>query len=121
MLMPPAAGFCYIVQARCSLSAWPKWRALHVETSHTLAAFIFEDILCRWGAVEEIITDNGTAFVTALNWLADHFGIRHICISAYNSCANGIVERQHRTIRATIAKAFEVNITNLPALTPPAI
>jgi hypothetical protein len=45
MLMPPAAGFHYIVQARWSLSAWPEWRTLHVETVRTLAAFIFEDIL----------------------------------------------------------------------------
>jgi hypothetical protein len=28
MLMPPAAGFRYIVQARCSLTAWPEWRML---------------------------------------------------------------------------------------------
>jgi hypothetical protein len=28
MLMPPAAGFRYIVQARCSLTAWPEWRVL---------------------------------------------------------------------------------------------
>ena len=47
MFMPPAAGFRYIVQARCSLTAWPEWRALRTETARTLAAFIFEDILCR--------------------------------------------------------------------------
>ncbi len=118
MLMPPAAGFRYIVQARCSLSAWPEWRALRVETTRTLAAFIFEDILCRWGAVEEIVTDNGTAFVAALNWLADRFGIRHIRISAYNSRANGIVECQHRTIRESIVKACEGNIAKWPAIAP---
>lgn len=75
MLMPHTAGFRYIVQARCSLTAWPEWCALRVETSRTLAAFIFEDILCRWGAVEEIVTDNGTAFVAALDTLADRYGI----------------------------------------------
>jgi hypothetical protein len=31
MLMPHAAGFRYIVQARCSLTMWPKWRAPQVE------------------------------------------------------------------------------------------
>jgi hypothetical protein len=118
MFMPPAAGFRYIVQARCSLSAWPEWRALRVETGRTLAAFIFEDILCRWGAVEEIVTDNGTAFVAALDWLADRYGIRHIRISAYNSRANGIVERQHRTIRESIVKACEGNISKWPAVAP---
>ena len=118
MLMPPAAGFRYIVQARCSLTAWPEWRALHVETARMLAAFIFEDILCRWGAVEEIVTDNGAAFVAALDWLANRYGIRHIRISAYNSRANGIVERQHRTIRESIVKACEGNILKWPAVAP---
>jgi transposase InsO family protein len=96
--MPCASGYHYIVQARCSLTAWPEWCVLCTETGRTLAAFIFEDILCRWGAIEEIVTDNGTAFVAALDCLADHYGIRHIWISAYNSCANGIVEWQHHTI-----------------------
>jgi len=98
MFMPLAGGFRYIVQAWCSLTAWPEWRALHMETSHTLGNFIFEEILCRWGAVGEIVTDNGTAYIAALEWLADKYGIHHIHISAYNSQVNGIVERQHRTI-----------------------
>jgi hypothetical protein len=62
------------------------------QVSHSIGSFIFEEILCRWGAVEEVVTDNGTAYVAALDWLADKFGIRHIRISAYNSQANGIVE-----------------------------
>jgi hypothetical protein len=92
MLMPPVSGFRYISQARCSLTAWPEWCALRTETGRTLGAFLFEDILCRWGAVEEVITDNGTPYVAALDWLADRYGIRHIRISPYNSRANSIVE-----------------------------
>jgi hypothetical protein len=118
MLMPPAASFRYIVQARCSLTAWPEWRALRVETSRTLAAFIFEDILCRWGAVEEIVTDNGAVFVATLDWLTKRYGIRHIRISAYNSRANGIVEHQHRTIRESIVKACDGNISRWPIVAP---
>ena len=57
-----------------------------------LTSFIFEEILCRWGAVKEIMTDNSTAFVTALDLLTDHFAIRHIRISAYNSHVNRIVK-----------------------------
>jgi hypothetical protein len=98
MFMPPASGFCYLVQACCSLTTWPEWCTLCLETGHTLGSFIFEEILCRWGAVEEIVTDNGTAYVAALDWLANKFGIHYIQISAYNSRANGIVECQHQTI-----------------------
>ena len=109
MYMPHAGGYRYIVQACCSLTAWPEWRALRIETSRTIGAFIFEEILCRWGAVEQIVTDNGTAYVTALDWLAERYGIHHICISPYNSQANGIVERQHCTVRESIFKACDGN------------
>jgi hypothetical protein len=66
--------------------------------------FIFEEILCHWGALEEIVTDNGLAFVEALNWLAEQYGIHHICISLYNSQANGIVERRHLDLREAMMK-----------------
>jgi len=118
MYMPHARGFRYIVQARCSLTAWPEWCALRVETGRTLGTFIFEEILCRWGAVGEIVTDNGTAYIAALNWLADRYGIHHICISAYNSQANGVVERQHRTVRDSIFKACDGDSSRWPAVAP---
>jgi len=118
MFMPPAGGFRYIVQARCSLTAWPEWRALRVETGRTLGNFIFEEILCRWGAVGEIVTDNGTAYIAALEWLADKYGIHHIRISVYNSQANGIVEHQHHTIRDSIFKACDSEDSCWPTVTP---
>ena len=77
--MTPATGFRYIVQSQSCLSAWPQWRSPRVETTRTvapLAAFIFEDTLFRrdpiytgyphGGAVEKIMTDNGTAYIIAL-------------------------------------------------------
>ena len=92
MYMPFAGGFRYITQARCSLTAWPEWHALRMENGQTIGMFIFEEILCQWGAVEEIITDNGTVYVAALDWLQDKYGIQHICISAYNFQANSIIK-----------------------------
>ena len=118
MHMTPAGGFTYIIQARCSLTAWPEWRALCTETGVTIGRFIFEEILCRWGAVEEIVTDNGSAYVAALDWLASKYGIHHIRISAYNSRANGIVERQHRTIRESLLKTCEGEVLKWPAAVP---
>jgi len=118
MFMPLAGGFRYIVQAWCSLTAWPEWRALHMETGHMLGNFIFEEILCRWGAVGEIVMDNGMAYIAALEWLADKYGICHIRISVYNSQANGIVERQHRTIRDSIFKACDGEDSCWPKVTP---
>jgi hypothetical protein len=67
-----------------------------------ISAFIFKEIICHWGALEEIITDNSTAFVEALNWLAEQYGIHHIRISLYNSQVNGIVEHCHLDVREAI-------------------
>jgi hypothetical protein len=89
---------------------------LRKETGRTLGAFLFEEILCRWGAIEEIVSDNGTLFIAAIDWLSQKYSIRHIRISAYNSKANGIVERSHRTIRDSLVKACNGDITQWPTL-----
>ena len=93
MRMTQSNGFSYITQVRCSLSAWPEYRMLRTENAIGIAKFIFEDILCRHGAIEAIVTDNGALYIAALEVLRHRYGINHICISPYNSQANGIVER----------------------------
>ena len=85
MVMPWSAGYWYIVQVHCALTTYPKWQMLHSENTVALASFIFEDILCHWGPLTEIVTDNGPTFVQALDVLADWYQIQHICISPYNS------------------------------------
>ena len=85
MYMPLSQGHKYIIQARDSLTRWPEWKALTHETGRTIGQFIFNEILCRWGRLEKIITDNGTLFVAALDWIAECYHIHHIRISAYNS------------------------------------
>lgn len=92
MHLPTAHGYSYVVQAYCSLLAWPKWHMLQTEITCNLGVFIFKEILCYWGRLAEIVTDNGTPFVAVLDWLVDHYHIRHIRTSAYNSQVNGIVE-----------------------------
>ena len=105
MFLPRARGFRLLVHARCSLSAYPEARPLRNETARLIGTFIFEDILCRWGAVEEIITDNGSPFIKALDFLKERYGISHIRISGYNSRANGVIERAHRSVRESLMKA----------------
>jgi hypothetical protein len=67
MHMPTAHGYSHIIQAHCSLSNWPEFRMLRKETGRMLGAFMFEEILCRWGAIEEIVSDNGTPFIAAID------------------------------------------------------
>ena len=104
MVMPWSAGYRYIVQACCALTAYPEWRMLRSENASALASFIFEDILCCWGALAKIVTDNGPAFVQALDVLADQYNIRHIRISPYNSQANSVVKQHHLDVWEAIIK-----------------
>jgi hypothetical protein len=106
-LMPTIGNYRYVVHARDSLTAWPEWRALTSETGVTLGNFLFEEILCRWGAVAEIVTDNGAAFVSAAEYISSKYGIHHIRISGYNSQANGLIKRQHFPVRESIMKTCD--------------
>jgi hypothetical protein len=107
MQMPLSGGFKYIVQGRCSLTTYPEWRKLRRENATTLGDWIFEEIICRWGSLYEVVTDNGTAFVAAMEYLAKRYHINHIRISGYNSRANGLVERAHFDIRQSLFKAVD--------------
>lgn len=107
MHMPKSNGFKYIVQGRCSLTHYVEFRKLRTETAVTLGEWIFEDVLCRWGTVSEIVTDNGPPFVKALQYLEKKYHIRHIRISGYNSRANGLVERSHFDVRQALYKAVD--------------
>ena len=80
---------------------------LHQETAKAIGDWTFEDIICRWGSLAEIVTDNGLAFLSALDYLAKRYQIKHIRISGYNSRANGLVERAHYDVRQSLFKAVD--------------
>src|ERR1700743_1710534 len=84
--------------------SYPEGRATTSESAQVIADFIFQDILCRWGALAELVTDNGVPDMSAADIIAARHGIRHIKISGYNSRANGIVERKHFDVREAIMK-----------------
>ena len=103
--LPPSNKYRYIIQARCSLSHYPEYRALRSQTSKAVGDWIFEDLLCRWGALAEIVTDNGSSIVSACEYLSKTYKVHHIRISGYNSQANGLVERTHFDVRQSLYKA----------------
>jgi hypothetical protein len=106
MHMTPASNGCkYIVHGRCALSSWMEGRPLRNENARAIGQWLFEDIICRWGCIVRIVTDNGGPFKRALAWLEDKYGIKGIQISAYNSRANGKIERPHWDVRQALWKA----------------
>ena len=121
MFMPKARGFRYIIHGVCSISGWPEAKALARENEKSIGEFIFNNILCHYGAIHEIITDNGKPFIKALEYLAKKYHINHIRISPYNSQAQGIVERAHFGLRESLIKACDSKISDWPIKLPYAL
>ena len=117
MHLPPSNQYKYLVQAHCSLMHYPEYCALHRETANAIGDWIFEELICCWGSLVEIVTDNGAPIIRAVVHLAKKYHINHIRISGYNSRANGIVERSHYDVRQALVKASEGEGSNwAPAL-----
>lgn len=114
MLMPKAGGYRYIIAARDDLSRASEGKALQRSTSDAIAKFFWEQILCRYGAVGRVVTDNGPEVQGAFTQLMNRYGIPQIRISPYNSKANGVVERGHFIIRESIVKSCKSKINKWP-------
>jgi hypothetical protein len=109
-------GYKYIVAARDDLSQAAEGRALRENTAKNVAAFLWEDIICRYGSIGEIVTDNGGEFAAACEELIRRYGIPQIRITPYNSRANGVVERGHFIIRESLVKACGSKLKQWPNL-----
>ena len=106
MHMTPKSNGCgHIIHGRCGMTSWMEGRAVKDENGKTIANWLFEDIICRWGCITEIVTDNGGPYRSAVAWLEQKYGIKGIKISPYNSKGNGKIERPHWDVRQMLYKA----------------
>jgi transposase InsO family protein len=121
MKMPEAQGKNWIVACRDDLSGTAEARALAADNARALASFFIEQVIFRYGTVIELVTDNGSSLGGEFARLVSKYNIHQIKISAYNSQANGVVERGHFTLREALVKMCEGNISKWPTLLPAAV
>ena len=98
-------GHKFIVCARDDLSRATECRALFKNNSVSLMKFFWEQIYCRYGAIAQVVTDNGSEVKGAFAELLQRVNIPQVRISPYNKQANGVVERGHFIIREAIMKS----------------
>ena len=116
MYMPESADkFKYIVAARDDLSGTCEARALQHASSKELAKFFWEELYCRYGAPQKVITDNGPEIKKAFEALLKRLGIPQIRITPYNHHANGVVERGHFILREAIVKSCKGDFSQWPS------
>ena len=118
MHMPPAHGYKYIVAAKDDLSGTSEAAPLRAATAKNLAKFFWEFIYCRYGAPQNVITDNGSEVKEAFERLLKRLNIPQIRITPYNHHANGVVERGHFIIREALLKTCKDKLTEWPHRLP---
>ena len=92
MHLPHAGSFYYIIQGHYSLTYYLEFKMLRKETRQAIGNWIFQDILCQWGTLVEIVSDNGKPFIVVLSYMEQKYHMKHIRISGYNLHANRIVK-----------------------------
>ena len=113
MHMTPASNGCkYIIHGWDNCMTWPEACTLRDKKARSIALWLYEEILCCWGSICVIVSDNGESFKAAIKWAKVKWEIAHITISPYNSRANGKIEKPHWDIRQILYKATEWNNTS---------
>ena len=101
-------GNKYIVIAMDYFSRWSEAKALKSANAESVAEFIYEEIICKYGAPKKIQSDQRTHFVNELiRNLSDRFRIKHSLSSPYHPQSNGLVERFNKTLCEGIAKVAD--------------
>ena len=78
-------------------------------SAEAVADFIYDDIICRHGAPQTILSDHGTHFKNQMiKHLCDKFQIKHRFSSPYHPQTNGMVERLNRTLGTALGKLRDI-------------
>jgi len=102
--LPPSDGQRYIFTVVDRSTRWPEATPMEESTSSSCAKALLNSWIARFGIPEHITSDRGSTFTADL-WtaLAKLLGVQLHHTTAYHPQANGLVERYHRTLKASLA------------------
>ncbi len=91
---------------------YPEAVALRNISAKSVAEALFS-MISRVGIPKEILTDQGTAFMSrTIRELYELLGIKSICTSVYHPQTDGLVERFNRTLKTMIQKFVHEDAKN---------
>nr|VZI30320.1 unnamed protein product [Spirometra erinaceieuropaei] len=100
---PTSRGCNYLLTAIDRFTRWPIATPIPNITADTVAHDFLEHWISHYGVPSTITADRGKQFESRLfDSLIDLFGCSRICTTAYNSSSNGLVERFHRQLKASL-------------------
>ena len=98
--LPAAEGFQYLLTIIDRFSRWLEAIPLASITAQDCAKALLRHWVSRFGVPSSIVTDRGRQFTSGL-WseLSSLLGVAHNLTTSYHPQSNGMIERQHRTIK----------------------
>lgn len=101
--LPPSQGYRYLLTVVDRFSRWAEAFPITNIEAATCAETLVHGWVQRYGVPVSIVTDRGRQFTSSL-WdeLMELLGIAHMNTTAYHPQANGMVERFHRHLKASL-------------------
>jgi transposase InsO family protein len=90
-----AGRYKYLIIARDDLSGWAEAAPLVKLTASTIAKFLLEDWVYRYGAIKTVTVDNGPEFKNEFIEAVERIGAKFKPTTPYYPEANGMIERGH--------------------------
>ena len=104
-----ARGNKYVVVFMDYLTKWPEAFAVPDQRMETIAKLFVEHIVCRHGIPEELLSDRGANFLSALvQGICELLGVKKINTSGYHPQTDGLVEKFNSTLVNMIAKSCDL-------------
>lgn len=99
----PSEGYTYCLTAIDRYTRWPEVFPMTDITAETVATTFFRGWIARFGVPLRVTTDQGRQFQSYLfKALSCLLGTKCIRTTAYHPAANGLVERMHRQLKASL-------------------
>ena len=102
-------GNCYAAVFMDYFTKWPEAFAIPDQKATTIAKLFVEQIICRHGVPEELLSDRGANFLsTLIQEICCVLGVKKLNTSGYHPQTDGLVEKFNSTLISMIAKSCDV-------------
>lgn len=104
------------------LTKWVEAKHTKKNDAATTAAFLFENIITRFGCPLELVSDRGLHFLNdTIELITTKYLIKHRKTTPYNPRANGLIERASGLMGKILNKLVSADKTDWDAKLPSAL
>lgn len=106
-ISPSSKDHQYILTTIEYFTKWGEVVAIRPQNGKAVPQFLTDNIICRFGLPQKVVTDNSTPFVGAHNTkLLEKYNIERVVSSPYNPQYNGQVESFNKVLKQILRKKF---------------